>query len=196
MGHLRWENEGRWAFVDASPQPGQRLEFSGGYDLAPLLARIEHAVRKVSAQTHLAGLAGWNLRPARGPRDDPARAVPDHHGPLKNIGLDRDRHGRAAGRARASRPLRRGRVRLRQCDHLWRESAAGGGRYGGGRSRFSSSARDHPPEGGMAADDRAQPGHRGDPALALELKQESSARPASVRANEELDAICRWRLLP
>ncbi len=46
----RWEDEGRWVFVDASPQPGQRLEFSGGYDLAPLLARIEHAVRKVSAK--------------------------------------------------------------------------------------------------------------------------------------------------
>jgi circadian clock protein KaiC len=45
-----WEAEGRWAFVDASPQPGEPIVISGGYDLSALLARIEHAVRKVGAR--------------------------------------------------------------------------------------------------------------------------------------------------
>jgi len=45
----RWEAEGRWAFVDASPQPDQELLVMGSYDLGALLARIEHAVRRVNA---------------------------------------------------------------------------------------------------------------------------------------------------
>jgi circadian clock protein KaiC len=45
-----WEAEGRWAFVDASPEPGEPYLVSGAYDLGPLLARIEHAVKKVGAQ--------------------------------------------------------------------------------------------------------------------------------------------------
>jgi circadian clock protein KaiC len=45
-----WEKSGQWCFVDASPEPGEPLVFSGGYDLGALLARIEHAVRKVNAQ--------------------------------------------------------------------------------------------------------------------------------------------------
>jgi len=46
----QWEKDGRWAFVDASPQPGDPLVVSGRYDLGALLARIEHAVRKVRAR--------------------------------------------------------------------------------------------------------------------------------------------------
>lgn len=46
----RWEAEGRWAFVDASPQVGEELIVAGSYDLGALLARIENAVRKVNAQ--------------------------------------------------------------------------------------------------------------------------------------------------
>lgn len=42
----QWEKEGKWAFVDASPQPGQKPLVSGEYDLGPLLARIEYAIRK------------------------------------------------------------------------------------------------------------------------------------------------------
>lgn len=44
-----WEAAGRWAFVDASLPPGQETVEAGSYDLGALLARIEHAVRKVGA---------------------------------------------------------------------------------------------------------------------------------------------------
>jgi circadian clock protein KaiC len=46
----RWEEEGRWAFVDASPQPEQEEIVSGAYDLGALLARVEHAMKKTSAK--------------------------------------------------------------------------------------------------------------------------------------------------
>ena len=45
-----WEAEGKWAFVDASPQPGDTHIVAGGYDLGALLARIGYAVRKVEAR--------------------------------------------------------------------------------------------------------------------------------------------------
>jgi circadian clock protein KaiC len=45
-----WEAEGRWAFVDASPEPAEPHITVGGYDLGALLARIEHAIRKVGAR--------------------------------------------------------------------------------------------------------------------------------------------------
>jgi circadian clock protein KaiC len=45
-----WESEGRWVFVDASPQPGDETIVIGNYDLGALLARIEHAVQKVGAK--------------------------------------------------------------------------------------------------------------------------------------------------
>ena len=37
----QWELEEKWAFVDASPQPGEGHVISGEYDLGALLARIE-----------------------------------------------------------------------------------------------------------------------------------------------------------
>jgi circadian clock protein KaiC len=46
----RWEAEGRWAFVDASPQPEDDAVVTGEYDLGALLARIEHAVQLVGAR--------------------------------------------------------------------------------------------------------------------------------------------------
>jgi len=46
----RWEAEGKWAFVDASPEPDDRPLESGDYDLGALIARIEHAVRKTDAK--------------------------------------------------------------------------------------------------------------------------------------------------
>lgn len=46
----RWERENRWAFVDASPQPGSEPIIIGEYDLGALLARIENAVQKVNAR--------------------------------------------------------------------------------------------------------------------------------------------------
>jgi circadian clock protein KaiC len=44
-----WERENRWAFVDASPQPGEEYAVVGSFDLGALMARIEHAVRRVRA---------------------------------------------------------------------------------------------------------------------------------------------------
>ncbi|MBX3082732.1 MAG: circadian clock protein KaiC [Anaerolineae bacterium] len=44
-----WEDSGKWAFVDVSPQPGDETIIIGDYDLGALLARIEHAVQKVGA---------------------------------------------------------------------------------------------------------------------------------------------------
>jgi len=45
----KWQREGKWAFVDASPEPGQETIEIGSYDLGALLARLEHAVKKVGA---------------------------------------------------------------------------------------------------------------------------------------------------
>ena len=44
-----WEQEGKWAFVDASPEPGQDFAVVGDYEFGALLARLEHAIRKVGA---------------------------------------------------------------------------------------------------------------------------------------------------
>lgn len=46
----KWETEGKWAFVDVSPQPETDNVISGGYDLGPVLLRIEHAVLKIGAK--------------------------------------------------------------------------------------------------------------------------------------------------
>lgn len=45
-----WEAAGQWAFVDASPQPGEESVIIGHYDLGGLLARLEHAIRRLGAQ--------------------------------------------------------------------------------------------------------------------------------------------------
>jgi circadian clock protein KaiC len=45
-----WEEQGKWAFVDASPQPDEESFIVGEYDLGALLARIEHAVDRVKAR--------------------------------------------------------------------------------------------------------------------------------------------------
>lgn len=44
-----WERDGKWAFVDASPHPDGGGVVVGDYDLGGLIARIEHAVRRVGA---------------------------------------------------------------------------------------------------------------------------------------------------
>ena len=44
----RWEREGKWTFVDASPQPEETV-ITGQYDLGALMARIEAAVRRINA---------------------------------------------------------------------------------------------------------------------------------------------------
>lgn len=43
------ERDGHWAFVDASPDPEDDTVEAGSYDLGALIARIEHAVKKVDA---------------------------------------------------------------------------------------------------------------------------------------------------
>lgn len=45
-----YEDQGRFAFVDASPDPGVQVDRSGEYDLSGLMVRIEHAVKKTSAR--------------------------------------------------------------------------------------------------------------------------------------------------
>jgi circadian clock protein KaiC len=45
-----WEQEGHWAFVDASPIAGEDHIIAGEYDLGALLARIEFAVHKIGAK--------------------------------------------------------------------------------------------------------------------------------------------------
>ena len=44
-----WESQGKWAFVDASPRPGEESVVAGTYDMGGLLARVEYAVQKVGA---------------------------------------------------------------------------------------------------------------------------------------------------
>ena len=46
----RWESEGKLAFVDASPDPTIETIEAGKFDLGALLARVQHAVRKVGAE--------------------------------------------------------------------------------------------------------------------------------------------------
>ena len=45
-----WEKEGKWAFVDAAPDAEGPMAVVGDYDLGGLLARIQHAVKKVGAK--------------------------------------------------------------------------------------------------------------------------------------------------
>ncbi len=43
------EQSNDWAFVDAAPQFGAEMVVAGTYDLGALLARVEHAIKKVGA---------------------------------------------------------------------------------------------------------------------------------------------------
>ncbi|HJQ12674.1 MAG TPA: circadian clock protein KaiC [Gemmatimonadaceae bacterium] len=46
----QWEEEGKLAFVDASPDPSIETVETGPFDLGALLARVQNAVKKVNAQ--------------------------------------------------------------------------------------------------------------------------------------------------
>ncbi|MGK7946934.1 MAG: circadian clock protein KaiC [Microcystaceae cyanobacterium] len=46
----QWEEERKWAFVDASPQLEEQPMVTGEYDLGALIARIEFAIRKYKAK--------------------------------------------------------------------------------------------------------------------------------------------------
>jgi circadian clock protein KaiC len=45
----QWEKEGKLAFVDASPEPSVEVIESGSFDLGALLARVQNAIKRVSA---------------------------------------------------------------------------------------------------------------------------------------------------
>lgn len=47
---VEWEDAGKWAFVDASPQPMEPHVVSGEFDLGALLARVEYAVQRTGAE--------------------------------------------------------------------------------------------------------------------------------------------------
>lgn len=46
----RWEAEGRWMFVDCSPEAGEQTPTVGTYDLGALMARIDRAARQIGAK--------------------------------------------------------------------------------------------------------------------------------------------------
>ncbi len=46
----QYERDGRLVFVDASPDPNVESVESGAFDLNALLARVDHAVKKVNAK--------------------------------------------------------------------------------------------------------------------------------------------------
>ena len=46
----QWERDGKWAFVDAAPDPDEPTAVIGSFDLGALLARIERAVKSVGAK--------------------------------------------------------------------------------------------------------------------------------------------------
>ncbi len=45
----QWEDQELWNFVDVSPKPEDINVISGNFDLGALLARIEHAIKKIGA---------------------------------------------------------------------------------------------------------------------------------------------------
>ena len=46
----QWEREGKWFFVDASPQDRNVPTISGEYDLEPLISRLKYAINQVNAK--------------------------------------------------------------------------------------------------------------------------------------------------
>lgn len=45
----QWESDGTWAFVDATDDIAGEAPIIGAYDFGALMARIEHAIRRISA---------------------------------------------------------------------------------------------------------------------------------------------------
>ena len=46
----QWQREGKWYFVDASPQDRNVPTVSGEYDLEPLISRLKYAIKQVNAK--------------------------------------------------------------------------------------------------------------------------------------------------
>lgn len=45
-----WESQGKWTFVDASPNHVDDVDVLGAFDLSPLIARVRHAVESSNAR--------------------------------------------------------------------------------------------------------------------------------------------------
>ena len=45
-----WERDGKWVFLDAGVQPEEIRFEAGSYDLGAMIARFEHAIKKVNAK--------------------------------------------------------------------------------------------------------------------------------------------------
>ncbi len=104
-----WEAQGRWAFIDASPQVGEEAVVVGDYDLGALLARIENAVHKINAtrvSLDSLGAIFARLGDAGIVRAELFRIA----SVLKQLQRDRADDGRTHGRIRRYCALRRGRV--------------------------------------------------------------------------------------
>lgn len=46
----RWEAENKWAFVDASIQPGEPAVVAGDFDLSALITRVQYAIDRIGAR--------------------------------------------------------------------------------------------------------------------------------------------------
>lgn len=46
----KWEDEGKWRFIDGAPKSDSGFQVSGQYDFSPLLAVISHLVREIGAK--------------------------------------------------------------------------------------------------------------------------------------------------
>lgn len=64
----RWEAEGKWAFVDASPFTEGVLIHSGAFNLDALVARISHAVQAVGAKRLVMDSLGTMFSQVRDPQ--------------------------------------------------------------------------------------------------------------------------------
>lgn len=46
----KWESQGKWAFIDASPRGRDQAVIAGEFDFGALIARVKHAAQKVGAK--------------------------------------------------------------------------------------------------------------------------------------------------
>ncbi len=132
-----WEREGRLAFVDASPDPDVETVESGAFDLGALLARIEHAVKKVGA-TRVAVDSLGAVFSQFSDESIVRRELFRIASALKSLGVTAVLTAERTGGVRSDRAIRRRGVHRRQ-----RRCAAQRARRrecAGARSRSSSSA--------------------------------------------------------
>lgn len=71
----QWEQEGKLALVDASPDPEVEIVETGSFELGALLARVENAVRKVEAKRVSVRFARRDVQPILRSVDRAPRAL-------------------------------------------------------------------------------------------------------------------------